>query len=343
MSPVRSSRQSSTLRRGVRRFGGLAVAAMGVAMLLPATSASAATTAPGLATAGSFAVLAGSAISNTGPTTITGDVGSFPTNTLTGFNDVTLHGARPGADVVNQAKTDLGNAFVQARESGPPAQVGTELASLVPVLPGVYHSNHFGITGTMTLNTLGNPNAVFIFQSDFELTTATDSRVEVLNGSVACNVFWEIGSSATLGVRSHMVGTVMAGASITATTSATIEGRLLAGTGAVTLDTNTITRPDCDAGGTTTTTPTPTTSPTTTPTPTSVVTTAPPTSNSQVGPTAVAPTTAVNTRTPGGAASPQLPRTGSNPLLPITGAIFVGVGVVLVRVSGSRSRRPAVR
>src|SRR5581483_2996862 len=120
-----------------------------------------------------------------------------------------------------------------------------------------------GITGTLTLDTQGDPNAVFIFQSGSTLITAANSAVTVLNGGTACNVFWAVPSSATLGVNSHLIGSVLASTAITATSGATIEGRLLAQTAAVTLDHNTITALPCApvittttsaAGGVTTTT-----------------------------------------------------------------------------------------
>jgi hypothetical protein len=117
-------------------------------------------------------------------------------------------------------------------------------------------------SGSVTLDAQGDPNAVFIFQIGSTLITGSNTTVLLVNGAQACNVFWQVGSSATLGTGTRFVGTVMASASITATTAATIHGRLLAQTGAVTLDTNTITTSNCASsagggggGGTETTTP----------------------------------------------------------------------------------------
>jgi len=223
----------------------------------------------GLGTAASFSVLAGAGISNTGPTTIGGDVGTFATTSETGFGSVTLGGVDHAGDAVTQqAKIDLTTAYNQAAGSGPPANVANELGGTT-LTPGVYNGAALQITGVLTLDTLGDPNAVFIFQTGSTLISATASSVVVLGGATACNVYWQVPSSATLGTGSHLVGTVMASTSITADTGATIEGRLLASTGAVTLDSNTITVPVCAPVTTTTTTAAPTTAAPTTAAPTS--------------------------------------------------------------------------
>ena len=243
---ARSSRQM------IRRCAAVTCMAFGATLLLPPLWAAAAEAPIDLGTATSFAVLSGAGITNTGPTTITGDVGTHPTDSETGFDDVTLIGANhPGGPVAQQAKTDLNTAYVTAAGRGPATDVETELGGLT-LTPGVYGNETLGITGTLTLNTLGDPNAVFIFQAGSTLITASSSHVIVLGGGTACNVFWQIGSSATLGTDSDLIGTVMASAAITAGTRATVQGRLLAQTESVTLDTNTITRPTCapPSGGT---------------------------------------------------------------------------------------------
>jgi hypothetical protein len=104
-------------------------------------------------------------------------------------------------------------------------------------------------SGSVTLNAEGNPNAVFIFQIGSTLITGSNTSVSLINGAQACNVFWQVGSSATLGTGTRFVGTVMASASITANTAATIHGRLLAQTAAVTLEDNTITTSNCASSG----------------------------------------------------------------------------------------------
>ncbi|HVR79786.1 MAG TPA: ice-binding family protein [Acidimicrobiia bacterium] len=219
----------------------------------------------GLGTAGNFAVLAGTTITNTGPTTITGDVGLHPGNSVTGFDSVTLNGEQHLADAVAlQAKNDLVTAYDQAAASLPVTTVGTELGGQT-LTAGAYNSadGTFGITGTLTLNAEGDPNAVFVFKMASTLTTASASVVNVINGANACNVFWQVGSSATLGTGTVFRGNILALTSITLTTGASIEGRALARNGAVTMDTNTITQAACTQQMTPTTTTTTTTAPVT--------------------------------------------------------------------------------
>ncbi|HQF93024.1 MAG TPA: ice-binding family protein, partial [Microthrixaceae bacterium] len=199
----------------------------------------------GLGTASSFSVLAGAGITNTGPTTMWGDAGTFATTSESGFGTVTILGTNHGGDAVTQqAKNDLTTAYNQAAASAPPTNVADELGGLT-LTPGVYDGAALQLTGTLTLDTLGDPNAVFVFRTGSTLITASSSDVIVLGGGVACNVFWQVPSSATLGTASHLIGTVMASTSITANTGATIVGRLLASTGAVTLDSNTLTNTGC--------------------------------------------------------------------------------------------------
>jgi hypothetical protein len=202
--------------------------------------------APGLGTAGSFAVLAGAGITNTGPTTIKGDVGSFPTTTQTGFGSVTLNGSNHHGDAVTQgAKTDLTTAYKTAAGSGPTIPVVADLGGQT-LTPGVYNSaSSLGLTGKLTLS--GTSSEVWIFQAGSSLTTASGSSVVFIGGATSCNVFWQIGSSATIGTGSSFKGTIMALRSITLTTGATIEGRALARNGAVTLDTNTIDSSTCSS------------------------------------------------------------------------------------------------
>jgi hypothetical protein len=133
--------------------------------------------------------------------------------------------------------------------------VATELGGQT-LNAGVYNSadGTFQITGTLTLDAEGNPNAVFIFQAASTLITASGSSVNLINGANACNVFWQVGSSATLGTNSTFRGTILALATITVTTGVTIDGRALARNGAVTLDTDVITRATCTTPETTGTT-----------------------------------------------------------------------------------------
>ncbi|MFJ4800280.1 ice-binding family protein [Streptomyces murinus] len=195
--------------------------------------------------------MAGSAVTNTGPSVITGDLGVSPGTAISGFPPGLVNGAQHSADAVAaQAQTDLVTAFNdaagQATDGALPADAGG-----LTLVPGVYTaSSTLGLTGTLTLDAQGDPNAVWVFQVGSGLTTASSSQVLLTNGASPCNVFWQVGSSATLGTDSTFVGNILALTSISATTGATIDGRALARNGAVTLDTNTITRPQC-AGGTT--------------------------------------------------------------------------------------------
>ena len=223
--------------------------------------ASAAATSVGLGTADSFAVLAGAGITNTGPTTVTGDLGTFPTTSMTGTASLTVTGANHAGDAVTQgAKTDLITAYNTAAGEGPTSPIAADLGGQT-LAPGVYNSaSSVGLTGTLTLDAGGNPNAVFVFQAGSSLTTASGSQVSMINGAQSCNVFWQVGSSATLGTGSTFRGTVIALTSITVTTGVTVDGRVLARNGAVTLDTDTIARSTCaGSSSTTATTPTATT------------------------------------------------------------------------------------
>ena len=239
-----------------------------VALLAATTGTAQAATAVPLGTAGGFAVLAGSGISNTGPTTITGDIGTFPTTTVTGDAGIVLTGTDHGGDAVTQgAKPDLVTAYDVAAGQGPPTAVAADLAGL-SLTAGVYNSaSSLGLSGQLTLDAGGDPDAVFVFQAGSTLTTGSGSSVVLTNGAQACNVYWQVGSSATLGTASQFRGTVLALTDITLTTGATVEGRVLARNGAVTLDTNTITRPGCTLPVTTPPVTTPPPAPAVTPTP----------------------------------------------------------------------------
>ncbi len=217
------------------------------------TGAQAAPTKVGLGTADSFVVLAGAGITNTGPTTLNGDLGTYPTLTTTGSASITITGTNHAGDAVTQsAKTDLVTAYNTAAGEGPTTPIAADLGGQT-LVPGVYNSSSsIGLTGALTLNAGGDPNAVFVFQAGSSLTTASASTVNLVNGAQACNVFWQVGSSATLGTGSSFRGSILALTSITLTTGATVEGRVLARNGAVTLDTNTVTKPTCAAAATTT-------------------------------------------------------------------------------------------
>lgn len=196
-----------------------------------------------LESASPFAVLAGAGITITGPTTITGDIGTFPTPSITGLVNLTLNGVNHADDLVTQtAKTHLFSAYTDALNRTPTTSYGPvfDLGGLT-LLPGVYSGeSSFAITGILTLDGQGDPNAVWIFQAASTLITAASSTVNLFDGASAANIFWQVGSSATLGVESDFAGNILALQSITANTGSTIDGSLYAVNGAVTLDSNTI-------------------------------------------------------------------------------------------------------
>jgi hypothetical protein len=200
-----------------------------------------------LGSATNFAVLAGSTITNTGSSVVNGDLGLSPGSAVTGFPPGTLNGTQHVADATTvQAKTDLTNAFNNAAGQSPVSQIGTQLGGTTQN-PGIYNSadGTFGITGTLTLDAHGDANAVFIFKTASTLITAGSSNVSLVNGAQACNVFWQVGSSATFGTNSTFKGNILALTSATLTTGAHVEGRILAQNAAVTLDSVTITKPSC--------------------------------------------------------------------------------------------------
>jgi Ice-binding-like len=206
-------------------------------------------TAPTLGTVAPYAVLGASTVTNTGPSVITGDLGVSPGTAVTGFPPgLVAGGSIHAADAqAQQAQTDATNAYgVLAGEAcnttyGVPTDLGGQT-----LVPGVYcFSSSAALTGALTLNAGGNPDAVFIFKVASTLITASDSSVVLINGAQACKVFWQVGSSATLGTGTSFIGTVIARQSVTVDTNATLSGRALALNGAVTLDDNVISFPSC--------------------------------------------------------------------------------------------------
>ena len=240
-----------------------AVAAGAAALFIATPHALAATTQVGLGTAASFGVLAGTAVTNTGPSIINGpsvsiggDLGVYPGTAVTGFPPGTVTGTiytatGPGA-VAADAQADLTVAYNDAAGRTPataiPAAIGSggiDPAEFAQLAPGIYKaSSSLDVFGTLTLNAGGEADAVWIFQVPSALMTdPTGSSVVLTNGAQACNVFWQVGSSATLNTGTPFQGTILALASITMPGAVTIDGRALARNGDVTLNDDTINVP----------------------------------------------------------------------------------------------------
>ncbi|HWR81745.1 MAG TPA: ice-binding family protein [Candidatus Deferrimicrobium sp.] len=199
-----------------------------------------------LASTVNYAVLAGATITNTGATNITGDVGLSPGSSVTGFPPGIIVGTKHVGDPsAIQAKLDLTAAYNDAagRTLGPVSVAGNLGGMTLP--PGLYKSTS-GLaisSGDLTLDAKSNANAVWIFQIASTLTTTSGRKVILSGGAKAANIFWQVGTSATLGTTSVFKGTIMADQSITINTGASLEGRVLARIGGVTLSGNTIVRP----------------------------------------------------------------------------------------------------
>ena len=261
----------------------------------------------GLGTAADFAVLGGSTVTNTGETVVTGDLGLSPGTSITGFPPGTVNGTIHQTDAVAlQAQKDLTTAYDDAAGRTSTATISADLEGRT-LTPGVYQgAPSLQLTGTLTLDGQGDANAVFIFRAPAStLTTASGSRVVLIGGAQACNLIWQIGSSATLGSGSFFKGNILALRSITMNTGTTVDGSALARNGAVTLDDNTISRAPCSGGPATATTgPDGGTTATTTP------------SGGTTGPTVPGDTTASTKPGSGttGRTNPRSGRTGSTTL-----------------------------
>lgn len=237
--------------------GGL-LTAIGLGFVLSTGGPAAAATAPvGLGTAAAFGVLAGTSVSNTGPSVVGGSLGVSPGTAITGFPPGIVLGSTNSANAVAaQAESDLTTAYNDAAGRNLAIAVTGDLGGQT-LTPGLYSGTSLALTGTLTLDAQGDPNAVFVFQDASTLITASASHVLLVNGASPCGVFWQVGSSATFGTNSTFFGTVLALTSVTANTGLSVNGRLLARNGAVTLDTTTVTLPSCSA---VTTSPSPTAS-----------------------------------------------------------------------------------
>ena len=235
---------TATITTGAQDLGGLGLVVDYTWTFTPG----AACVVPGvvLGTAGNFAVLAGSTVTNTGPSVITGDLGVYPLTAVTGFPPGTLVGTQyAGIAPSDTAQGDLTIAYNDAAgRTLCLVSITGDLGGMT-LAPALYKSTGFLeiTTGDLVLDAQGDPNAVWIFSMASALTVSSSRQVTIIGGGSAANVYWQVGSSAVLQTGSRFVGTIMADQSISFATGAVLTGRALARIAAVTLDTTTITRP----------------------------------------------------------------------------------------------------
>lgn len=250
----------STVRRGA--FGLIALAMMIAVVLTPTAGARAATVLTGpidLGVAASFSVLAASQATNTGPSTLSGDLGVSGGTPPTGFGPPATIGGSTyvgPTGVSADAQTALSTAMSTAA-SLTPTVTGLENLTGMTLVPGVYAGGALLLdgAGSLRLDANGDVDAIWVFTASSTLITGAASSIILEDGASACNVFWLVGSSATFGSSTDFVGTVMAEETISDEGSSDIVGRLLANTAAVTLIDTEVTVPTgCSAPGTTTTT-----------------------------------------------------------------------------------------
>ncbi|MEY2523651.1 MAG: hypothetical protein QOJ66_2216 [Ilumatobacteraceae bacterium] len=262
--PHSTVRTPQSGRRFARRLAIPVLAASATMLVIMGNSASAGIVPTvGLATAGNFSVLGGTTVTNTGPSILGQSLGLSPGTATPGFPPgmVLPPGTIEAANAVSlQAQADLTTAYVDAAgRSVEFTQANPDLVGLT-LAPGVYAGSAkapLSLSGQLVLDGQGNNAAVFIFQTDSTLITSSASSILLINGASECNVFWQVGSSATLGTGSQFVGNILALTSISVQTGVTVQGRALARNGAVTLDNDVFTQPSCV--GSTLTAPTTTT------------------------------------------------------------------------------------
>ena len=246
--PPFAARRSS--HRLARKFAIPAIAATASLMLIVGQTASAGIVPTiGLGTAANYSVVAGMTVTNTGPSVLGQGVALDPGPSIVGFPPGTVLGTTEVANGVSlQAKSDLTTAYLDAAGRGVEfTQTNPDLVGLT-LIPGVYAASSkapLSLSGQLVLDGQGNSSAVFIFQTDSSLITGPGSTVELINGASECNIFWQVGSSATLATGSVFVGNILALTSISVQTGVLVHGRALAQTGAVTLDNDVFTAPSC--------------------------------------------------------------------------------------------------
>ncbi len=342
---------SYRIKTGSLRLG-LSVFTIGVLTIAFGATPAWSATAPNLGTAAAASVVAGSTVTNTGSSTLSGNLDVYPGTAVTGFPPGLIGGTQnvggPTGGPANVAANDVTTAYLQVLAAPTTAVMNSDLGGQ-SLSPGVYSaSSGLSLTGTLTL--VGDANSVFIFQAVSTLITSPGSRVVLSGGVQACNVDWQVGSSATIATTTSFVGNILALSSITMNTGATLDGRALARNGAVTLDDNTITSPTCNVSSPTTSTTTAGTT-TTQVGPTSTTTTTPTATTTTTGATGLKSKPESTTTTVAGVGSntsttaPPLvgaPVTGGGPLRssgspwPIVGLSCIGVGGALTLHARSR-------
>ena len=332
--PTLRAPASASVTRFARKLALRALTATAALLLVvgqPASAGIVPTVQLGTAT---YSVLGGQTVTNTGPSVLAESVGLSPGTAVVGFPPgiVLAPATIEVANAVSlQAQSDLTTAYVDAAgRSVEFTQTNPDLVGQT-LIPGVYAATAkapLGLSGQLVLDGQGNPNAVFIFQTDSTLITSTGSTIELINGASECNVFWQVGSSATLGTASVFVGNILALTSISVQTGVVVHGRALARNGSVTLDNDVFTQPSCTPA---TATQAPATTTTVAATPTTVAGGVATT----VGPTVtVAPTTFKVTDI-------TLPRTGSG----VGSTTLVGGATLLLGAAAlalTRRRRQTV-
>ena len=323
---------------------GVLISTIAVALAVPSSVSAALVPTVPMATLESYSVLGASTVTSTGNTPLAGSLGLAPGTSVTGFPPgiVTAPALIDAANAAAaQAQIDLTDAYANAVGRSLNGTVGADLGGLI-LQGGVYASTAagpLGLTGTLTLDAAGDPTTVFIFTTDSTLITASSSVVSLSGGAQACNVFWRVGSSATLGSGSVFVGTILANVSITLNDSVTVAGRALARTGAVTLINDTFTTPSCNLSVPTTTT-TAAAGATTTTAAAGAATTVAGAATTLRGATATTATGATTGTTTLGSTSSTLPASGAG--VPVA-SVLIGVVLATVGVGAAfvSRRQPA--
>lgn len=232
-----------TLRRSIA-----AVAAAWLVTLVSFAGQAQAASRIDLGAAESFAVLGALTVTSTGASAIDGDIGVSPGTAITGFGPgtVTNGGLHAGDSQAAAAHTALATAYAVAEARSPATPTDGVLGGDT-LTAGVYSAATLGLSGTLTLDAEGHPNAVFILQASTTLITAAASQVVLTGAAQSCNVFWQVGSSATLGAASSFAGTILASTSISAGDAVTLVGRALARDAAVTLSNDAVSVAHCAA------------------------------------------------------------------------------------------------